>query len=171
MSRISENNSKDKESSQDTEFHPESGAESETGHYTLSTLDQRNSILHVQFPMPYTFPKPYLMLNEVLDNTSDHKWNQNIAKDPDEALCCIINHCNIDIVSQSIQRSPEYLFEQVYYSTYIDTSQFTRLQYLISLASRNLRYKNAHAQRLALEQQVRYYRSDNLSPYLLQCLL
>ena len=72
--------------------------------------------------MPYTFPKPYLTLREVLDNTLDHTWNKNIAEDPDEALRYIINHFNIDIVSQLIRKFPEFSFEQVYYLTYIDTS-------------------------------------------------
>ena len=120
------------------EYHSESGTESETGHYTLSTLDQIYSILHVQFPMPNTFPKPYLTLNEVIDNALDHVWSQNIAKNPDEALCYIINHFNIKKVSQSIQCYPEYSFKQVYYLIYIDTPQYTCLQYLISLALKNL---------------------------------
>ena len=103
MSCILEHNSEDTESSQDTEYHSESGTESETGHFTLSNADQRDSILNVWFPMPSTFPKPYLTLNKVLDNALGHTWNQNIAKDPDEALCYIINHFNIKVISQSIQ--------------------------------------------------------------------
>ena len=103
MSRISENDSEDNASSQDMEFHSESGIESETGDYTLSNMDQRDSILNVQFPMPLTFPKPYLTLKEVLDNASDHVQNQNITEDPDEALRYIINHFNIKIISQSIR--------------------------------------------------------------------
>ena len=171
MSCISEHDSEDNESSQDTEYHSESGTESETGNYTLSNLEQRDSILYVQFPMPYTFPKPYLTLSELLDNTSNHVRHHNIAEDPDEALHCIINHFNISEVSKSIKCYPELSFEQVYYLTYIDTSRYTCLQYLISLASRNLWHKNALTQRLALEQQVRYSGSDDISPYLLQCLL
>ena len=92
MSHSSENDSEENESSQGTEYHSdgkhsESGSESETGNYTLSSPDQWNSILHVRFPMPYTFPQPYLTLNEVLkfDETSDHVRNNIIAEDPDEA--------------------------------------------------------------------------------------
>ena len=123
MSRIPEHDFEDNESSQGTEYHLESGNESETGDYTLSGLDQWNSILHVRFPMPYTFPKPYLTLNEVLkfDDTSDHVRNTIIAEDPDEALRYIINHFNIDEVIKSICKLPDYSFEQVYYSTYIET--------------------------------------------------
>ena len=160
------------ESSQNMEYHSKSGTESETGDYTLSNMDQRDSILNVQFPMPFTFPKPYLTLNGVLmlDNTSPPVQNQNIAEDPDEALCYIITHFNINMVSQSIQKFPEFTFKQVYYSTYIDISRYPCLQYLIELASKNLWNKNALAQQWLATQQ-RYMLSDNLSPYLLQCLL
>ena len=146
MSHISEHDSKDNKSSLDTEYHSESGIESETGDYTLSNTDQRDSILNVQFPMPLTFPKLYLTLNKVLDNTLEHVWNQSIAEDPDEALHYIITHFNIDVVSQSIQKYPEYSFKQIYYLTYIDTSRYTRLQRLINLATKNLQRKNALAQ-------------------------
>ena len=172
MSRISENNSEDNKSSQDMEYNSESGIESETGEHTLSTLDQRDSILHVQFLMPHTFPKPYLTLNEVLQVTSDHVRNQNIAENPDKALCYIINHFNIDEVADSILKTPHYTFEQVYYSTYIDPHRFKRLQELIDLALKNF-CNNALAQQwLAMhEYNIRNLTSDVLSPYLLQCLL
>ena len=104
MSRISENNSEDNESSQDTEFHSESGTESEEGNYALSNPDQKDSILHVRFPMPYTFPKPYLTLQEVIDNASDQK--RNMEEDPDEALRYIINHFSIDKVADWILITP-----------------------------------------------------------------
>ena len=137
--------------------------------------DQWNSILHIRFPMPFTFPKLYLTLNEVLkfDDTSDHVWNNIIAEDPDKALCYIINHFNINEVAKSIRTIPDYSFEQVYYSTYVNTLQFTHLQQLIDLAAKNRRKQNALAQqRLAIQQSYsRYISSDDLSPYLLQCLL
>ena len=137
MSCISENDSEDNKSSQDTEYHSESGTKSEPGDYTLTNPEQRDSILNVQFPMPYTFPKPYLTLQEVIDETSDQKWNPNMEEDPDEALRYIINHFNIDKVADSILTTPHYAFEQVYYSTYIEPHQFNQLQYLISLALKN----------------------------------
>ena len=84
MSHISENDSEDNDSSQDTEFHSESGTESEEGNYTLSNPDQKDSILHVRFPMPYTFPKPYLTLQEVIDNASDQTRNKE--ENPDEEI-------------------------------------------------------------------------------------
>ena len=158
-----------------TEYHSKSGNESETGEYMLSSPDQWNSILHVRFPMPYTFPKPYLTLNEVLkfDETSDHVWNNIITEDPDEALRYIINHFHVDGIAKSIHTSPDLNFEQVYYSTYIETRRFTRLQHLIDLSAKKQWHENALAQqRLAIQKSYsRYASSDDLSPYLLQCLL
>ena len=172
MSRILENNSEDNKSSQDTEYHSESGTESEVGNYTLSNLDQRDSILHVRFPMPYNFPKPYLTLQEAIDNASELKRNPNMEEDPDEALRYIINHFNIDVVAESIRQTHFYSLKQVYYSTYVEPHQFICLQYLISLASKNLLYNALAQQWLAIEHRVRYHQpSDTLSPYLLQCLL
>ena len=180
MLHSSEHGSDENESSQDTEYHSErkdseSGNESETGEYTLSTPDQWHSILHVRFPMPYTFPKPYLTLNEVLkfDGTLGLTRNDIIAEDPDEALRYIINHFHIEGIAQSIRSFPELNFEQVYYSTYIEPRCFTRLQQLIELAAKNRRYENALAiQRLAIQKSYRQYLSSNdLSPYILQCLL
>ena len=170
MSRISENDSEDNESSQDTEFHSESGTESEEGSYALSSSDQRNSILHVRFPMPYTFPKPYLTLQEVIDNASDQ--TRNVEENPDEALRYIINHFHIDKVTDWILITPHYSFEQVYHSTYVDPRRFKRLQFLIEQASKTLQYNALAKQRLEADQRARYYQStDTLSPYLLQCLL
>ena len=169
MSRISENDSEDNESSQDTEFHSESGTESEEESNALSSPDQKNSILHVRFPMPYTFPKPYLTLQEVIDNASDQ--TQNIEENPDEALRYITNHFNINKVTDWILITPHYSFEQVYHSTYVDPRRFKRLQFLIKQASRTFRYNALAQQRLEAEQRARYYNnSDTISPYLLLCL-
>ena len=172
MSRISENDSEDNKSSQDTEFHSESGTESENEGYSLSSPDQKDSILHVRFPMPYTFPKPYLTLQEVIDNASDQKRNTKKGEDPDEALAYIINHFHIDKVTDWILITPHYSFEQVYHSTYVDPRRFKHLQFLIEQASRTYWYNALAQQRLETEKRVKYYQlSDTLSPYLLQCLL
>ena len=127
MSHISEQDSEDSELSQDTEYISESGTESETSQISLPHPEQGYLLLNVQFPMPYTFPKPYLTLNEVESKLDDalpkpYIREHNIAEDPDEALSYIINHFNINAVSQSIREFPRLEFEQVYYSTYIDTS-------------------------------------------------
>ena len=169
MSRISEHDSEDNESSPDTEYHSESGTESENEGYTLSSQNQRDSILHVRFPMPYTFPKPYLTLQEVIDNASDQ--TRNVEENPDEALHYIINHFHIDKVTDWILITPHYSFEQVFHSTYVDPRRFKCLQLLIEQSSKTLQYNALAKQRLDAEQRARYYNSDTLSPYLLQCLL
>ena len=171
MSHISEQDSEDNESSQDTEYHSESGNELETGDYTLSSPDQWNSILHVCFPMPYTFPKPYYVLK--FDGTSGYTRNNIIAEDPDEALHYIINHFHVDGIAKSIRTSSDLCFEQIYYSTYIEPHRFTRLQHLINLSAKNRRHENALTQQwLAIQKSYsRYLSSDDLSPYILQCLL
>ena len=127
MSCILEQDSKDNKSSQDTEYISESEPESEEAQGILSEIDQEYLLLDIQFPLPYTFPKPYLTLNEValmLDNALPKFYvlEQHITGDPDEALSYIINQFNIDRVSQSIRDFPRLDFEQVYYLTYIDTS-------------------------------------------------
>ena len=170
MPLISEHDSEDNESSQDTEYHSESGTESETEHNTLSASDQKDSVLHVRFPMPYTFPKLYLTLTEVIDNASDQP--QNMEEDPDVALRYIINHFNIDKVADSTLSTPHCAFEQVYYSTYVEPRWFICLQHLINLSSKNLRYNALAQQWLAIKQRAKsQLTSDTLSPYLLQCFL
>ena len=122
--------------------------------------------------MPYTFPNPYLTLNEAI-RASPHVWNITITEDPDEALRYIINHFHIDGVAKLICTFPDLFFEQVYYLTYIEPHRFTRLQYLIDLSAKNHKHENALAQqRLAIQTSYsQYTSSDNLLPYLLQCLL
>ena len=176
MSHISEHNSEDNESSHDMEYHSKSGTKSETSPITLSHLDQSYLLLNIQFPMPYTFPKPYLVLNKVTSNNTLHKpyiRNKDIAEDTDEALSYIINHFNINTVSQCIWDFPRLEYKQVYYLTYIDTTWYPCLKHLIDLTSRNLWHQNALAQeRLELQiKYIRYTSSDDINPYLLQCLL
>ena len=82
-------------------------------------------------------------------------------------------HFNINRVSHSIWEFPKLKFDQVYYLTYIDTSQYTFLQCLIDVTAHNLRVQNALVQK-QLELEIRYTRyqtPDDLSPYILQCLL
>ena len=50
------------------------------------------------------------------------------AKDPEQTLGYIIHHFNINKISWSLRTFPNYMYDQVYYSTYIDTTQYTSLQ-------------------------------------------
>ena len=109
------------------EYHSKSEPELEEKQIILIDESEEYTFLNIQFPLPYQFPKPYLMLNEVISNLDDalpklYVWTHNIAKDPQNSLCYIIHHFNIDRVSHSIQEFPQLEFDQVYYSTYIDIS-------------------------------------------------
>ena len=85
------------------------------------------TFLNIWFPLPYEFPKVYLVLNKVMSNIDDalpkpYVCTHDSIKDPYSALGYIIHHFNIGRVSHSIRNFPQYVFDQVYYSTYIDTS-------------------------------------------------
>ena len=57
-----------------------------------------------------------------------HDWIQSIARNPQHALGYIIPHFNINNVSKGLHRFPHYALDQVYYLTYIDTTQYLTLQ-------------------------------------------
>ena len=96
---------------------------------------------------------------------------QSIARDPHRALGYIIHHFNIDKVSQQIRSFPNYRYDQVYYSTYVDTTQYTTLQHYYKVTRKQL--DNALVQeRLELQTKYgRYLVSDEMPIYLLDCFL
>ena len=178
MSHISEQSSEDDQSSQDTEYHSESGSELEKKQIIFISPNREFMFLNIQFPLPFNFPKLYLTLNKVVSNVDDalpkpYVREHSIAKNPFNALGYIITHFNIHEVSHSIWEFPRLELEQIYYSTYIDTSHYIKLQHLIMITGRNLQIQNALAQEwLDLQRKyARYNSSDNVSPYLSQCLL
>ena len=89
------------------EYLSESGSESEQKEIIVINPDNEFTYLHIQFPLPFNFPKPYIILHEAMSNL-EHALlkpcvqGNNIVEDPDEALHYIINHFNIKSVSQSI---------------------------------------------------------------------
>ena len=180
MSQASEHDSNEQSSSQNMEYH----SESEEKQIIPVNDSEGYTFLNIQFPLPYKFPKMYLVLNKVMSNIDDalpkpYVRTQDGIKDPDHALGYIIHHFNIDRVSHSIQNFPQYDFDQVYYSTYIDTSRYLSLQFLIDVTAHNLRVQNEKKHQYALVQKwlelqkryARYRQSDDLSPYILQCIL
>ena len=128
MSHSLEHDSKEESSQNDTEYHSELEHQSEKKQIILINQDEEFTFLYIRFPLPCQFPKSYITLNEVMSNPEDalpkpYVWTHNIAEDPENALAYIIIHFNIDRVSRSIHSFPKYKYDQVYYSTYIDTSQ------------------------------------------------
>ena len=127
MLSSSEHNSEEESSQADTEYHSEIESKSEKKQIIPVSKDEEFMFLNIQFPLSYQFPKPYITLNEVMSNLDDvllkpYEWTYNIAEDPEQALTYIITHFNIDRISQSIQDFPKLRYNQVYYSTYVDTS-------------------------------------------------
>ena len=126
--------------------------------------------------MPLELPYPYIQLNELM-STVDHvvpksyDQIQSITGDLQCALGYIIHHFNIDKVSQSLHTFPDYTYNQVYYSTYVDTSWYTSLQRYYKITGKQL--QDALVQEW-LELQIKYGRyivSDDMTPYILQCFL
>ena len=76
--------------------------------------------------MPHQFPHPYIQLDELMTHVDDiilrsYPQIEGIAGDPQRALGYIIHHFNIERVSKSLRTIPNYCYDQVYYSTDIDT--------------------------------------------------
>ena len=96
---------------------------------------------------------------------------QSIAGDPERALGYIIHHFNIDNVSKSLCRFPYYMFDQVYYSTYVDTTQYLTLQCYYQQTRKQL--DNAPAKEwLELQKKYgRYLITNDILITLLDCFL
>ena len=78
------------------EYHSESGSESEMKQNILVNPDEEFTYLHIWFPLPFNFPNPYLILQEVVSNfdafLKPYVWNNNIMENPDDALCYMYNN-------------------------------------------------------------------------------
>ena len=173
MSQSSENSVEEESSENDTEYHSESEHKLDNKQIILVNSDEEFTFLNIWFPLPHEFPKPYIMLNEVMSNLDDalpkpYEWTHSKAEDPENALTYIITHFNINRVSRSIHSFPKYKYVQVYYSTYINTSWFLPLQHYFKASAVELNRQNALVQKwLELELLkwcARYYPSDDLSP-------
>ena len=176
MSQSLEYTSDDESSQEGSEYHSGQELGLERKQIILVNRDEEFTFLNIQFPMPLEFPKLYIQLNELM-STIDHvvpKMDdgiQNIARDPQCALGYIIHHFNIDEVSKSLCTFPNYTYDQVYYSTYIDTTQFPSLLRYYKITRKQL--QDALVQE-RLELQIKYAKYlvfDDLPPYLLDCFL
>ena len=62
--------------------------------------------LHIRFPMPQSYPHPYIQLSELMTTVkiapNSYERITDIAGDPNRALGYILYHFNIARVSQSI---------------------------------------------------------------------
>ena len=133
--------------------------------------------------MPHQFPHLYIQLNKLMSQVDSmvpksYPRIQSIAGDPQCALGYIIHHFNIDRVSKSLRTFPNYAYDQVYYSTYIDTSRFTTLQRYYKATRKQLDNQQIQLQHALdqerLECQIKYGKYlvfGDLSPALLDCFL
>ena len=176
MSQSSENSSDDESSQGSSEYHSGQEPELERQQIILVNCNEEFTFLKIQFPMPLEFPYPYIQLNELM-STVDHvvpksyDQIQSITGDPQCALGYIIHHINIDKVSQSLRTFPDYTYNQIYYSTCVDTTWYNSLQNYYKITVKQL--QDALVQEW-LELQIKYARYlvyDDLLPYYLDCFL
>ena len=176
MSTTSEYDSDDESSPGSLEYHSGQEPELERQQIILINRDEEFTFLNIQFPMPLTYPHLYIQLNELMSHVDtmvpkSYDWIQSIAGNPQCALGYIIHHFNIDNVSKGLCRFPNYALDQVYYSTYIDTTQYLTLQRYYQQTRKQL--DNALAEEW-LELQIKYgqYLITNDIPItLLDCYL
>ena len=132
LEQTSEYKSDDQSSHGSSEYHSGQELESERKGIILVNRDEEFTFLKIQFPMPHSYPHLYIQLNELMSTVDlvpkSYDWIKDIAGNPNRALGYIIHHFNINKVSRNIHTFPGYCYNQVHYSTYIDTTQYNSLQ-------------------------------------------
>ena len=188
MSNVSENNSKN-ESSPDTseigseeesvsgnsEYHSGEESEPDRTQIILVNREEEFTFLNIRFPMPRSYPKPYIQLKELMttvDTPSEtYERVTDISGNPHRALGYILYHFNIDRISRSIRAYRPYHLDQVYYSTFVEPSRYKSLLNYYNLTRKQL--ENALAkERLEIQKLYgRYLVPDNIPITLMDCIL
>ena len=165
------------ESSQNSsEYHSGQEPESERQQIILINRDEEFTFLNIWFPIPQQYPHPYIQLNELMSHVDtmvpkSYDRIQSIVRDTNRALGYIIHHFNIDKVSQQIHSFPNYRLDQVYYSTYIDTTWYKTLQHYYKVTQKQLDDALAK-ERLELQIKYGWYlTTDDILITLLDCFL
>ena len=156
---------------------PISGEEPEQDRMQIILVNREEefTFLNIRFPMPSPYPHPYIQLKELMTTvtTAPESYDRitDISGNPHRALGYILYHFNIDRVSCSIWAYHPYHLDQVYYSTYVEPSQYRSL----------LNYYNHTQKQLqdALDQEWleiqrkygRYLTTNDIPITLLDCLL
>ena len=103
MSTTSEYDSDDESSPGSSEYHSGQELELERKQIILINRDEEFTFLNIWFPMPQTYPHPYMQLNELMSTVDlvpkSYDRITDIPGDPNCALGYIIHHFNIDRVS------------------------------------------------------------------------
>ena len=188
MSNVSENDSGNKSSPDTSEIETEETSESGNSEYhsgeesepdrtqiILVNREEEFTFLNIRFPMPRSYPKPYIQLKELMTtvNTPSKSYERitDIAGNPHRALGYILYHFNIDRISRSIRAFRPYHLDQVYYSTFVEPYRYKSLLNYYDLTRKQLEDALAKER---LEIQLKYGRylvPDNLSITLMDCFL
>ena len=179
MSHSSESSSEyqsDNESSQgSSEYHSGQEPESDRKQIILINQDEEFTFLNIWFPMPQSYPHPYIQLNKLMSTVDlvpkSYDRITNIPGDPNHALSYIIHHFNINKVSWTIQAYPPYHLDQVYYSTYVEPTQYKALQNFYKVTWKQLDDALAKEQLELQKKYGCYLTTDDLLIILLDCFL
>ena len=106
MSNTLEYDSGEESSQGDSEYHSGQESEPDRTQIILVNHEEEFTFLNIQFPMPSTYPHPYIQLKELMTTvmTTPESYDQitDISGNPHRALGYILYHFNIDRVSHSI---------------------------------------------------------------------
>ena len=141
----------------------------------LVNRDEEFTFLNIQFPMPSPYPHSYIQLSKLMTTVElapeSYDRITDIPRDPNQALGYILHHFNIDRVSRSIRAYRPYHLDQVYYSTYVEPSQYCLLLNYYNL-TRNQLQDALDKERLELQRKYSQYLTTNDIPIvLLDCFL
>ena len=157
MSNTLDYDSKDESSPGSSEYHSGQEPESDRKQIILVNRDEEFTFLHIRFPMPPTYPHPYIQLSKLMTTVeippASYDQITDIPGDPNQALGYILHHFNIDRVSRSIRAYMPYHLDQVYYSTYVEPTRYRSLVNYYKITREQL--QNALAKE-RLEIQLKY---------------
>ena len=175
MSNTSEYDSKDESSQGSSEYHSGQELEPDRTQIILVNHEEEFTFLNTQFPMPLPYPKPYIQLKELMTTvtTTPESYDRvtDISRNPHRALGYILYHFNIDRISWSIRAFCPYHLDQVYYSTFVEPSQYKSLLNYYDLTQKQL--EDALAKEwLEIQQNYgQYLVPDDLLITLMDCIL
>ena len=142
MSNTSEYESDDESSPGSSEYHSGQEPESDRKQIILVNRNEEFTFLNIQFPMPQSYPHPYIQLKELMTTvtTAPESYDRitDIAGNPHRALGYILYHFNIDRIPRSIRAYRPYHLDQVYYSTFVEPSRYKSLLNFYDLTRKQL---------------------------------
>ena len=175
MSNTSEYESEEESSRGDSEYHSGQESEPDRMQIILVNREEEFTFLNIRFPMPSPYPHPYIQLKELMTTVTttpeSNDWITDISRNPHRDLGYILYHFNINRVSHSIRAYRPYHLDQVYYSTYVEPSQYKSLLNYYNLTQKQLQDALAK-ERLEIQLQYgQYLVPDELPITLMDCIL